>query len=318
MDQLQQVLQAVERHHSFVVTSHARPDGDAVGSSLAMAQVLRAMGKKAEVVLADSVPVLYQPLPYAQTVQHSSRVNGHYDAAIVLECDSAQRTRVEGLEQYFLISIDHHASSRPWAHVNWIDSNACAVGEMVYRLALAGKVEITPEIATCLYAAVITDTGSFSYSSTNAHTFQLAKELVEWGAQPAEIAHNVYYSSPLAKMRLLGVALNSLQDDGGVTWMHVSRHDMDRCGAIDEDCEGLVNYALGIAGVEVAVFFREIANERIRVSIRSKGAVNVAGIAEKFGGGGHECAAGFSVAGPMHTAMEKVLHETRSRMLRSS
>jgi phosphoesterase RecJ-like protein len=279
-----------------------------------MAQILRAMGKRADVVLADSVPVLYRPLPYAETASQSSHVNGHYDAAIVLECDSTQRTRVQGLEKYFLISIDHHASSRPWANVNWIDPRACAVGEMVFRLALAAKVEITPEIASCLYAAVLTDTGSFSYSSTNAHTFELARCLVQYGAQPAEIAHNVYYSSPLAKMRLLGVALSSLQHEEAMTWMHVTRGDMDRCGAIDEDCEGLVNYALGIAGVEVAVFFREAANDRIRVSIRSKGAVNVASMAEKFGGGGHECAAGFSIAGPQSAAMETVLTELRGRM----
>ncbi len=314
MDQLQQVLHEIEKRNSFVVTSHARPDGDAIGSSLAMAQILRAMGKRADVVLADSVPVLYRPLPYAETAFQSSHVNGHYDAAIVLECDSAQRTRVQGLEKYFLISIDHHASSRPWANVNWIDPRACAVGEMVFRLALAAQVEITPEIASCLYAAVLTDTGSFSYSSTNAHTFELARCLVQYGAQPAEIAHNVYYSSPLAKMRLLGVALSSLQHEGAMTWMHVTRGDMDRCGAIDEDCEGLVNYALGIAGIEVAVFFREAANDRIRVSIRSKGAVNVASMAEKFGGGGHECAAGFSIAGPQSAAMETVLTELRGRM----
>ena len=316
MDQLQQVVQEIARRKSFVVTSHARPDGDAVGSSLALVQILRELGKSAEVVLADNVPVLYQPLPLADSVLHSSSVNGHYDAGIILECDGPQRSRLGGLENYFLISIDHHASSKPWANVNWIDPCACAVGEMVYRLALAAGAGITPEIATCLYAAVLTDTGSFSYSSTNAHTFSLAKELVEYGARPAEIAHNVYYSSPLAKMRLLGIALNNLQHENGVTWMHVSRHDMDHVGAIDEDCEGLVNYALGIAGVEVAVFFRELSNERIRVSIRSKGAVNVAAIAEKFGGGGHECAAGFSVPGTVDTATQTVLRELRGRMPR--
>lgn len=314
MDQLQQVLQEIEKRSSFVVTSHARPDGDAVGSSLAMAEVLRAMGKKADVVLADHVPFLYQPLPYADTVFNSLSLNGTYDAAIVLECDSAQRTRLPGIENYFIISIDHHASSRPWGHVNWIDPHACAVGEMVFRLALAANVKITPEIATCLYTAVLTDTGSFSYSSTNSHTFELARCLVQFGARPAEIAHNIYFSSPLAKMRLLGVALNSLQHENAFTWMSVSRPDIERCGALDEDCEGLVNYALGIAGVEVAVFFREVANERIRVSIRSKGAVNVAAIAEKFGGGGHECAAGFSLEGPEAAAIERVLNELRSRM----
>jgi bifunctional oligoribonuclease and PAP phosphatase NrnA len=314
MDQLQQVLQEIEKRSSFVVTSHARPDGDAVGSSLAMAEVLRAMGKKADVVLADNVPFLYQPLPHADSVFNTLSLNGNYDAAIVLECDSAQRTRISGLENFFIISIDHHASSRAWGQVNWIDRHACAVGEMVFRLALAANVKITPEIATCLYTAVLTDTGSFSYSSTNAHTFELAKCLVQYGAKPAEIAHSVYFSSPLAKMRLLGMALNSLQHENAFTWMSVDRRDIERCGALDEDCEGLVNYALGIAGVEVAVFFREVANERIRVSIRSKGAVNVAAIAEKFGGGGHECAAGFSLEGPESAAIERVLNELRSRM----
>lgn len=318
MEQLQQVLQEIERRESFVVTSHARPDGDAIGSSLAMAQVLRGMGKSADVVLADQVPVLYQPLPHASTVFHSSHIEDHYDAAIVLECDSAQRTRVEGLDKHFLISIDHHPSSRPWANVNWIDPRACAVGEMVFRLALAARVNITPEIATCLYAAVLTDTGSFSYASTNAHTFDLARCLVQYGAQPAEIAHNVYYSSPIAKMRLLGTALTSLEREGAVTWMQVSRHDMEQVNAIDEDCEGLVNYALGIAGVEVAVFFREIPNDRVRVSIRSKGAVNVAVVAEKFGGGGHECASGFSIAGPQSRAIETVLSALRRHMPRSN
>lgn len=314
MDHVQQVLQEIERRNSFVVTSHARPDGDAIGSSIAMAEILRGMGKTADVVMADTVPVLYQPLPYTENVIHSSVVSGPYDGAIVLECDSTQRTRLEGLEKYFCISIDHHASSRSWGNVNWIDPNACAVGEMVFKLALSARVKITPEIATCLYTAVLTDTGSFSYASTNIHTFELAKCLVQFGAQPAEVAHNVYYSSPIAKMRLLGVALTSLRHDGAISWMHVSRPDMERCGAIDEDCEGLVNYALGISGVEVAVFFREMANERIRVSIRSKGAVNVAALAHEFGGGGHDCAAGFSLEGPQDAAMATVLSELRMRM----
>jgi bifunctional oligoribonuclease and PAP phosphatase NrnA len=318
MEQLQQILQDIEKRKSFVVTSHARPDGDAIGSSLAMAQILRGMGKHADVVLADRVPVLYQPLPHADEVFHSFHTDGHYEAAIVLECDSSQRTRVEGIDKYFTISIDHHASSKPWADVNWIDAKACAVGEMVFRLALTAHVDITPQIADCLYAAVLTDTGSFSYSSTNAHTFELARCLVQYGAKPAEIAHNVYYSSPIAKMRLLGAALTSLEREGAMTWMRVTRRSMEECGAIDEDCEGLVNYALGISGVEVAVFFREIANERVRVSIRSKGAVNVATVAEKFGGGGHDCAAGFSLAGPESLAMERVLSELRSHMPRSS
>src|SRR5215472_9369850 len=160
MDQIEQVLEHIGQRRNFLVTSHTRPDGDAVGSTLALSQILRKMGKTAEVVLGDAVPVIYKPLPHAESIIHTSHVNGRYDAAIVLECDSILRTRLQGLDDHFLISIDHHATSKPFADVNWIDPSACAVAEMVYRVALAAKVKITSEIATCLYAAVLTDTGS--------------------------------------------------------------------------------------------------------------------------------------------------------------
>lgn len=314
MDQLEQVLDHIRRRTHFLVTSHTRPDGDAIGSTLALAQVLGRMGKSAEVVFGDTVPVIYQPLPHAETIRHASHVNGKYDAAIILECDSLTRTRLHGLENHFLINIDHHASAKPFAQINWIDPSACSVAEMIFRLAQAAGAKITPDIATCLYTAVLTDTGAFSYAPTGSHTFELAKQLVEHGADPVRIAQSVYFSSPTSKMRLLGAALSNLHREGAMTWMSVTRDDMDRCGALDEDCEGLVNYALGIAGVEVAVFFRETGAERVRVSVRSKGAVNVADLAEKYGGGGHGCAAGFSTPGPLHAAEEQVLGELRGRI----
>ena len=318
MDQIEQVLQHITERRHFLVTSHTRPDGDAIGSTLALALILRKMGKTADVVMGDSVPVIYRPLPHAETIIHTSRVNGRYDAAIILECDSLVRTRLQGLDGHFLINIDHHETSKPFANINWIDPSACAVAEMVFRLALAAGVKITPEIATCLYTAVLTDTGAFCYSPTSACTFELAKILVEHGADPARIAQNVYFSSPTSKMRLLGAALSNLQREGVVTWMSVTRQDMDRCGALEEDCEGLVNYALGIAGVEVAIFFRETHDERVRISIRSKGAVYVADIAGKFGGGGHTCASGFSLPGSLAQAEKKVLSELRSKLPETS
>jgi len=313
MDDLAQVLQEIQQRRRFLVTSHARPDGDAIGSTLALAQILRKMGKSAEIVLGDAVPVIYHPLPGSETIVHASQVNGGYDAVIILECDSVQRTRLRGLENQFLINIDHHVSSRPFANINWIDPSAVATAELIFRLAQAAQVKITPEIATCLYTAVLTDTGAFCYAPTNACTFELAKFLVEHGADPGKIAQSVYFSSPMSKMCLLGAALSRLERDGAITWMSVTRHDMERFGALDEDCEGLVNYALSISGVEVAIFFREVAHERIRVSIRSKGAVNVAEIAQKFGGGGHECAGGFSTEGPVAEAAKRVLAELRGK-----
>jgi phosphoesterase RecJ-like protein len=269
------------------------------------------MGKDADVVLHDGVPRIYQPLPFAGRVVQSDRVNGNYDAAIILECDSIQRTRLEGLENRFLISIDHHLSGRPFAHVNWIEPEATATAELVFRLAREAAVKITPEIATCLYTALMTDTGSFMFRGTNEHTFTLARELVLAGADPAHCARNIYFAHSTAKMRLLGAALSNLHREGPLAWIWITLEQMERSQAKEEDCEGLVNYALSIGDVEVAVFFREMADGRYRVSLRSKGALNVAQIAEGFGGGGHECASGCSMDGPLAIAVARILEKIR-------
>jgi len=175
---LKDVLKQIEQRNRFLLTSHARPDGDAVGSALACCQILRSLGKEAEVVLRDGVPRIYQPLPFADEVIQADWVNGNYEAAIILECDSVQRTRLDGLENSFLINIDHHLSGWPFADVNWIDPDAVATAEMVFRLARAVDAKISPEVATCLYTALLTDTGSFMFAGTNEHTFMLARELV--------------------------------------------------------------------------------------------------------------------------------------------
>jgi len=310
---LSQVLTEIEQRERFVLTSHARADGDAVGSSLACCEILRRMGKQAEVILRDGVPRVYHQLPFAEGVIHADRVNGSYDAAILLECDSIQRTRLEGLEKRFLINIDHHKSGRAFANVNWIDPQAVATAEMVYRLARKAGVKISPEIATCLYTAVLTDTGAFMYEGTNQHTFELARELVLAGADPARCARHIYFGHSTAKMRLLGLALSALQREGALAWIWVTQEQMERTGAKEEDCEGLVNYALAIGDVEVAVFFRELPDRRFRVSLRSKGGLDVAHIAEEFGGGGHACASGCSVDGPLHAAVESVLGKIRGK-----
>jgi phosphoesterase RecJ-like protein len=308
---LDAVLKEIQRRERFVLTSHARPDGDAVGSTLACSEILRRMGKTAEVVLRDGVPRVYQHLPFAAGVIHSSRLNGNYDAAVILECDSIQRTRLEGLDRHFLISIDHHKSGRPFADINWIDPKAVATAELVYKLARAAGVTVTPEIATCLYMGVLTDTGSFMFEGTNEHTFELARELVMAGADPSKCARHVYFGHSTAKLRLLGAALSALQRQGPLAWIWATQEQMERVGAKEEDCEGLVNYALSIGDVEVAVFFRELPEGRFRVSLRSKGRLDVAAIAEQFGGGGHTCASGCSVDGPLHAAVESVLGKVR-------
>jgi len=305
------VLNAIERGQRFLVSAHARPDGDAVGSILACAMVLEQLGKQVDAVSCDRVPLIYRSLPCSSGIRQVSRVEGDYDAVILLECDGVERSRLRGLNGRFLINIDHHVSGRTFANINWIDTEACAVAEMVYELAMLAGVRITPEIATCLYTAVLTDTGSFCYDGTDAHTFELAAELVRHGARSAAIAKDVYFSHPTSKMLLLGAALSNLRREGRIAWMWVTHNDMTRTNAAEEDCEGLVNYAIAIAGVDVAIFLRELSNHRVRLSLRSKGDVNVARIAERFGGGGHQHASGCTIDGPLPDATEMILDVAR-------
>ena len=307
------VLKAIEQRDAFLLTSHARPDGDAVGSLLALYQALTQLKKKTQVIMSDPVPLIYTSLPCAAVIDHDQQVpQDAPETVIILECDGVQRTRLQGLEGRFLINIDHHASGRDFGHINWIDRSASAVAEMVFRLARAAGAKVTPDMATCLYTAVLTDTGSFCFIGTNDRTFELALELVRSGAKPAEIAQHVYFSNPASKMRLLGAALSNLHRDGALAYMHLSLSEMERSGGLEEDCEGIVNYALGIEGVEVALFFRELKDGRYRLSLRSKGQVNVGAVAERFGGGGHACASGCAVSGPLPTALELILTQLHS------
>ena len=296
----------------FIVTSHARPDGDAIGSVLALSDILDQIGCETEIILADPVPHNYLNLPGVERIRVAPTVTEPGTPAILLECDGIERTGLQGLENRRLINIDHHASGKTFASINWIDENACAVAALIYQIAKAAEVRITPEIATCLYAAILSDTGSFNYSSTNADTFAIAHDLTICGANPGQIARDLFFSNPESKVRLLGTALSNMQCDGQLAWSWVTNRDMDHAGAVAEDCEGVVNYLIGISGVESAVFLRELPDESLfRLSIRSKGKVDVARIAEIFGGGGHRSASGCTLEGPLETATARILAQLR-------
>jgi phosphoesterase RecJ-like protein len=303
---LERVLQEIRARRRFIVTSHARPDGDGIGSALACGQILRVMGKEADVVMHDGVPRIYQNLPFADRVIQAKAIPPN-DAVILLECDSLKRSALDGLENCFLINIDHHASGRNFGHINWIDSTVMATAELVFRLARIACVPVDHDIATCLYTALMTDTGSFMFAGTNEHTFTVARELVLAGADPALCARHIYFGHSTAKLRLLGAALSNLHREGALAWIWVTQEQMQLFGAREEDCEGLVNYALSIADVQVAIFFRELPDGRYRISLRSKGQVNVSSVAEHFGGGGHRCASGCSIDGPLAVAVARII-----------
>ncbi len=311
------LLEALRSSPRFLITSHARPDGDAIGSVIAMACILDQLGVESVVVLADSIPQVYRTLPGIDRVHLSTDVRlvepDPNVPVIVLECDSIARTGLAGLEGRRLINIDHHASGKNFGDLNWIDEHASAVAAMVYRIARAGGLDIPPAMAACLYTAIISDTGSFTYPSTNLETFAMAHDLVRRGADPNRVARDIYFSNPESKIRLLGAALSNLRKDGTIAWSWITTPEMEQVGAGAEDCEGVVNYLIGIAGVESAVFLRELPGDQFRLSIRSKGGLDVARVAEKFGGGGHRSASGCTIDGPLEDATYRILQGLREQ-----
>ncbi|MBB5055829.1 phosphoesterase RecJ-like protein [Granulicella aggregans] len=301
-----------EQRH-FIVVSHARPDGDAIGSVLAMGEILNQLGCTTELVLADSAPAIYRSLPGLSRINFTGTVSAAPGTpAILLECDGIERTGLKGLEGRPLINIDHHVSGRNFGAINWIDPQASAVAVMVYRIAVAAGVEITPSMATCIYAALLSDTGAFTYPNTTPESFAIAHDLTLRGANPARIARDLYFASPLSKVRLLGRALDRLEIRGSLAWSWVMLSDLESVEATAEDCEGIVGNLIAIDGIEAAFFLREQADGLIRASIRSKGDFDVSRVAEAFHGGGHRNASGCTLASPMPSAIDAVLAQLSS------
>ena len=310
---LSQVIDLIEKHERFAITSHIRPDGDSLGSSLALCWILRGLKKDAEVIMCDRVPPAYAKLPGADEVRVVPDVDRAYDAAFVIECSDVSRPGLPGLKDQFVVNIDHHSTTALFGDVNWIDSTAAAVGEMIYNLAKAIGARITPELSSCVYAALLTDTGSFHFSNTTERTFKIASELVRHGAQPAKLSQAIFYSYPYAKVKLAGAVLSTLRRDetGRIAWITMSQEAMQDSGASEDDSDGIINYPLTIGEVEAVAFFRELPQSTYRISLRSKNRVNVARVAEQFGGGGHCNAAGFTVVADYDELSREVITRLR-------
>ncbi|WP_419804560.1 DHH family phosphoesterase [Terriglobus sp.] len=297
----------------FLITSHARPDGDAIGSALACADILRHLGKRCDVVFADPIPNVYLTLPGIPQVKHMTSVDAAlYDCAIVLECDSTARTGLQGLQSLPLLNIDHHITGCNFGALNWIDDSAAAVAILVYQLARHLDVPVTPSMATCLYTAVFTDTGAFTYPGTANGALSIAQELIAWGADADRIARDVLYSVSTAHIRLLGTALSRMQLHGATAWSFITLDDLSAFGATEEDSEGTVDYLISIAGVDAALFLRELPSEsgspqQFRASLRSKNGLDVSSVALAHGGGGHQRASGCCLPGPLDAAAAAML-----------
>lgn len=317
---LQTAARLIGEAQRILVFTHVQPDGDAIGSSLGLARALRQMGKEAVLVGVDPIPRLYQFLPGWDELRVPwQEIDGEWDLCCFLDCGDLERVGAalplvqKGKRT---LSIDHHATNNFFAEYNHVDTSAAAVGELVYRLLREAGAPIDADTATCLYTALVTDTGGFRYDSTGPSTHRAAAELIELGVKPYEVASAIFESESPTRLALLARALSTLTlDEGGqVAWMRITRADMEAAGAEDGDIEGIVNYARSIFGVEVGMLFRETAEGTIRVGLRSRRRVDVGAIAQAFGGGGHPRAAGCTLNGGMEDAVRRMLAAVRERL----
>ncbi len=306
---LSQVVELIEEKSKFAITSHVRPDGDSLGSSLGLYWLLKALDKDVEVIMRDPVPHAYQKLPGSRDVRVTPDADAGYNAVFVIECSDITRPGLLNLEKQNVVNIDHHATTALFGSINWIDSTASACGEMIYNLAKALGVRVTKEIAECVYTALITDTGSFHFSNTTERTFKVASELLRTGVKPAKTAEAVFASYPWSRIQLMGAVLSTARRDatGKVAILRHSLEMQHTAEASDEDADGFVNYPLTVGEVEAVAMLKEFEPGVYRTSLRSKGEVNVARVAEMFGGGGHRNAAGCTLRGTWEEAEEKII-----------
>ena len=306
---VRQIRDEIMRRQRFLLTSHARPDGDSIGSELAMAFALEALGKQVRIVNADAAPEHYQDFPGMDRIEIADSVSADVDAVIVLECSDLTRTGVAGLDRAFLINIDHHAGNRLYGAINWHDESAAACGEMVFDLIRELGVPLSLEIATHVYLAILTDTGSFHHSNITPRTFDICRQTVEAGVNPAAMARRVFDSNSFGKLKLIGALLDSMQllDDGRLALLYMDDAMLEACGCTNNDTEGLINLPLTAREIQAVVFFKVAPTGEIRVSMRSKYDVDVRQVAGAFGGGGHKNAAGFTVTGSLDEVRPRIV-----------
>jgi phosphoesterase RecJ-like protein len=258
--EISQIAEAIRSRRRFVISSHARPDGDAIGSQMAAAYALRALGKDVVVVNADPAPAPLMQFPGVASIGIAKRVEGDFDAAIIMECGDLSRTGVEGLDRFFLINIDHHPGNAGYGQINWFNPSAAACGEMVFDLVAALGVPLSIEIATHVYLAILTDTGSFHYANITPRTFEISRETLMAGVDPVAVARSVYDSNNMGRLKLFGAVLSAMQLDtnGRIAIVYLD-HEMARAaGGTYDDTEGLINLPLTVKEIEAVVFFKQI------------------------------------------------------------
>jgi len=299
---MNQIIHHLKNSNNLFLATHTNPDGDAIGSLIAMGLSLEALNKRTTLYNESPIPAVYRFLPFSdRIVQYVDKAN-IYDTAIILDCSDLERIgkAVSMVNKIaIIINIDHHITNTCYGDFQLIKTSACATTEIVYKLMKDMAVPINKAIAASIYTGILTDTGSFRFSNTNRAAFEICEEMVELGVDPYNIAQHVYGTYSLGRIKLLNMALESIEIsyNGQLSMMTLTRDMFYETDTRTEDADGLINYAKSLEDVKVAVLIQELQNKnkQFHVSLRSNGKVNVAEIASSFGGGGHFNAAGFSI-----------------------
>ena len=308
---IQAIADAIRQHDTCLLLTHVNPDGDALGSMLGLALGLEQSGLRVLRLCADPVPASYRFLPGAE------RVTAELPAlptmlAIAVDADGLGRVGkfAPELERVCtIIDIDHHATEKAFGDLRWVDPGAAATGEMVFRLLAAMGAPVTPDIATCLYTAILTDTGRFCYSNTTPRALRIAADLVRAGARPVDIYRGIYENKSFSASKLLGLALGRMRQvaDGRIVFSTLAQEDFRSAGSTADETEGIIDHLRAVRAAQAAALFTELPDGSVKVSIRSQGATDVGEVALRFGGGGHVNAAGCTMPGPSEQAQERVL-----------
>lgn len=313
---LEEIIKEIEQAQRILITSHENPDSDAIGSMLALSLGLKKIGKEVLLYNKDGVPEVLSFLKGSDEIVSSlDDLDDNYDLCFVLDCPSLDRPG-SGFKEYIsqkssakIIIVDHHETRGSEGDIRLIDTRASSTGVLIYSILKAGSIELDPDIAESIYVTILGDTGSFMYSNTNAETFRIAAELVLAGARPEFVSQALYENEPLRKIKLQGLVVKTLEiaDENRIASVYIDREMYENSGTTKEDAEGMVNIPRSIKGVEVAFLLRqEDAKPYWKVSLRSKGEVDVSSLAQRFGGGGHKKAAGCRVSGAREEAMKKI------------
>lgn len=304
------IISKIKESNKIAILSHIMPDGDSTGSSLALYNGLKKIGKDVRLILDDDIPKLYRFLKGSDKAEKPGQYES-FDAVIAVDCGDADRLGKSRLylENNFVINIDHHISNDEFGNLNMVDTNAAATGEIVYQIVKILGIDMDKDISECLYTAIVSDTGHFQYSNTTSVTHQIAGDLINNGVDVPLMYERLYQNVSKAKLLLMKAVLGTLEFhyNDRISCISLTLEQMREANATEEDCDGIINLARDIENVEAAIFLKELKKGEIKVGLRSKKFVDVSAVAFKFGGGGHVHAAGCTICGTIEEAKEKVL-----------